>query len=137
MIISVVIVNAKVKKVFDDQGSSADIIFRDAFNKFEVTNSDLQTYKEELIRFFEEKVHLDGYVTLHLTLGTRPKTRIVKVNFLVVDCPLAYNVILRRPILNKIGAVISTTCLVMKFFTDQGKIATIKIDQAVAQWCYI
>ena len=64
IIISVVMVNAKVKKVFMDQGSVADIIFRDAFNKLGLKNSDLQSYKEELISFSRENVNLDGFITL-------------------------------------------------------------------------
>ena len=135
MIISVMMVNADLKRVFVDQGSSIDIIFRDAFDKFGLTNSDLQTYKE-LLSFSEEKVHPNGYVTFYLILGTRPTTRTVKVDFLVVDCPSAYNVILGRPILNKIEAVISIACLTMKFFTNKGEITMIRMNQAMTRRCY-
>ena len=44
--------------------------------------------------------------------------------------------ILGRPTLNKIGAVISTTCLTMKFFTDKGEIIAVKADQVTARRCY-
>lgn len=132
MIILAIMVNAKVKKVFVDQGSFVDIIFQEAFDNLGLKNFDLQTYKEELIGFSGKKVHPDRYVTLHLTLGTRPQTWTVKVDFLVVDHPSAYNVILGRPTLNKIGAIISTTCLTMKFFTDNGEIAIMKVDQVVS-----
>ena len=136
MIISAAMVNAEVKRVFADQGSLVDIIFRDAFSKLGLKNSNLQSYKKELIGFSGEKVYLNGYVTLHLTLGTRPRTRIVKVDFLVVDSPSAYNVILERPTLNKIRVIISTAYLTMKFFTEYGAIMTVKIDQAVGRRCY-
>ena len=111
MVISAAMVNVEVKRVFIDQGSSADILFRDAFDKLGLNDVDLQMQKEELISFSEEKVHPQGFITLHLTLGSRPKTRTIKVNFLVVDCPSAYNVILGRLTLNKIGAVISIASL--------------------------
>ena len=39
MIISAVIVNAEVKRVFVNQGSSAGIIFQDAFDKLGLKNS--------------------------------------------------------------------------------------------------
>ena len=74
MIISAKMVNAEVKRVFIDQGSSADIIFRDAFDKLELTNFDLQSYKEELVRFSGEKVYPNEFTTFHVTLGSRPKT---------------------------------------------------------------
>ena len=136
MVILAVMVNAEVKLVFIDQGSFADIIFLDAFDKLKLKNFDLHTYKEELISFSKEKVYLERYITLQLNLGTRLKTRPIKIEFLVVDCPSTYNVILRRSTLNKIGAIISTTCLMMKFFTNKGEIAMIRADQAVARLCY-
>ena len=113
-----------------------DIIFQDAFDKLILKNFDLQTYKEELIRFFGEKVHLGGYVTLHLTLGSQPQIWIVKVDCLVVDYPSAYNVILGSPTLNKIGAIIFMACLIIKFFTNNREIAIVRADQAVAHQCY-
>ena len=81
-------------------------------------------------------MHSEGFVTLHLTLGSRPKTRTVKVIFLVVDCRSAYNVILGRLTLNKIGVVISMTSLTTKFFTDKGEIAIVKADQVAVRRCY-
>lgn len=41
MIISAIMVNAEVKRVFVNQGSSTDIIFRDAFDKLKLKNSDI------------------------------------------------------------------------------------------------
>ena len=76
MVISAAMVNAKVKRVFVDQENSADILFRDAFDKLGLNNANLQMHKEELIGFSREKVHPQGFVTLHLTLGSRPKPRL-------------------------------------------------------------
>lgn len=71
-----------------------------------------------------------------LDIGTRPCTGTVKDDFLVADRPSAYNVILSGLTLNKVQAIISTTCLTIKFFTDNGEIATVKADQVVAHHCY-
>ena len=136
MVISAKMVNAEVKQVFIDQGSSANIIFRDAFNKLRLKNSDLQSYKKELMDFSGEKVYPYVFVTLHVTLGIRPKTLTVKVDFFVVDYPSTYNVILGRPTLNKIEAIVSRACLTMKFLTDDREIATIRADQITARRCY-
>ena len=135
MIISAVIVNAEVERFFVDQKSSAYIIFQDTFDKLGLKNFDLQAYEEELIEFSNVKVHPDGYVTFHLTLRTQPRTLTVKLDFLVVDCPSAYNVILGRLTLNKIEGIISTACLAMKFFTNKGEIAIVKANQAVDHRC--
>ena len=69
-------------------------------------------------------------------MGSRPKTRTIKVDFLVVNCPSTYIVILGRPTMNKIGAIVSTTCLTMKFFADNGEIANVRVDQAETRRCY-
>ena len=74
IVISTVMVNAEVKRVLVDRGSSVDIIFLDAFNKLALRNSNLQTYKEELIGFYRDKIYLDEYIMAHLTLLTQPKT---------------------------------------------------------------
>ena len=83
----------------------------------------MQTYKKELIGFSGKKVHPGGFVNLYLTLGTRPRTLIIRVDFLMIDCLTTYNDILGRLNLNKIRAIVSTTCLTMKFFTDKREIA--------------
>ena len=106
------------------------------FEKLRLKNSDLQSYKEELIGFSGEKVYLDEFVTLHVTLGNRPRTRTIKVDFLVVNCPSAYNVILGCLTLNKISSIISATYLTIKFFTDNGEIATVRADQVATHKCY-
>ena len=41
MVISVAIINAEVKHILVDQGNSADILFRDAFDKLGLANSNL------------------------------------------------------------------------------------------------
>ena len=58
-----------------------------------------------------------------------------QVDFLVVDCPSSYNVIIGRPTLNKWKAVTSTYCLKVKFPTDNG-ISEVKGDQVLARECY-
>ena len=128
MVILAVMMNAEVKIVFIDQGSSADIIFKVAFNKLGLKNFELQSYPEELIGFLGEKVHPDGFITLHLMLSTKTLTRTIKVDFLVVDYPLAYNVIIGRPTWNKVDVVISTSLLMMKFITDEGRVGMVKAD---------
>ena len=57
------------------------------------------------------------------------------VNSIVVESPSAYNVILGRPSLNRIRAVVSTHALAVKFPTPQGT-GTLKGDQVVARSCY-
>ena len=57
------------------------------------------------------------------------------VDFLVVDRPSAYNVIICRPALNKWRVVTSTYHLMMKFLTKEG-VGEVKGDQVTARRCY-
>ena len=74
-------------------------------------------------------------MTLTVTVGTYPRQLTRQLDFLVVDCPSSYNVIIRRPTLNKWKAVTSTYCLKVKFPTDSG-VSEVKEDQVLARECY-
>ena len=52
-----------------------------------------------------------------------------------MDCPSSYNVIIRRPTLNKWKAATSTYYQKMKFPTDDG-VGEVKGDQVLARECY-
>ena len=58
-----------------------------------------------------------------------------QLDFLVVDCPSSYNVIIGRPTLSKWKAATSTYCLKVKFLTDNG-VGKVKGDQVLARECY-
>ena len=58
-----------------------------------------------------------------------------QLDFLVVDCPSSYNVIIRRPTFNKWKAATSTYCLKVNFPTDNG-VDKVKGDQVLTRECY-
>ena len=74
-------------------------------------------------------------MTLTVTVGTQPRQLTRQLDFLVVDCPSSYNVIIGRPILNRWKAATSTYCLKVKFPTDNG-VGEVKGDQILARKCY-
>ena len=76
-----------------------------------------------------------GIVTLMVIAGSYPFQVTNKHNFLVVDSPSSYNVIIGRPTLNRWKAATSTYCLKVKFPTEQG-IREIRGDQVLARECY-
>jgi hypothetical protein len=87
------------------------------------------------VGFTGDKVRPSGVVSLTIEAGTYPKQVRASVEFLVVDCPSAYNVIIGRPTLNKLRAVTSTYHLLVRFPTEHG-IGELKGDQATARECY-
>ena len=84
------------------------------------------------VGFTRDKVRPSRVVSLVIEAGTYPKQVRTSVEFLVVDCPTAYNVIIGRPTLNKLRAVTSTYHLLVRFPKEHG-IGELKGDQATAK----
>ena len=72
---------------------------------------------------------------LTITVGTYPKQLTRQLDFLVVNCPSSYNVIIGRPTLNKWKAATSIYCLKVKFPMDNG-VGEVKGYQVLARECY-
>ncbi|XP_073121775.1 uncharacterized protein [Henckelia pumila] len=70
LIISATISNFWVKKILVDSGSSADIIFHDAFVKLGISHAQLTPVNTPLVGFSGEIVETLGEVTLPLSLGS-------------------------------------------------------------------
>ena len=68
-------------------------------------------------------------------MGTHPRQLTRQLDFLVVDCPSSYNVIIGRSTLNRWKSATSTYCLKVKFPTDNG-VGEVKGDQVLARECY-
>ena len=88
-----------------------------------------------LIKFSGDRVYPKGIVTLTITVGAQPRQLTRQLDFLVVDCPSSYNVIIGRPTLNRWKAATSTYCLKVKFSTDN-RVGEIKGYQILARECY-
>ena len=89
-----------------------------------------------LMGFTGDRVCSIGIITLPITVGTYPKTVSKTIDFLIVNCPSAYNAIIRRPTLNRLRAVTSTYYFLIKFLTEHG-IGEIRGDQVAARECYL
>ena len=59
------------------------------------------------------------------------------IDFLVVDAPSAYNAILGRGTLNAIGAVVSTSHLMMKFIPTEAGVGVESGQHKMARECYL
>ena len=91
-----------------DTGSFADVLYLDAFKKLDLTNEDLTPMMSTLTGFTEDSISPLGTTTLPVTIGEEPRAKTTMTTFMVVDLPSAYNVILGRPTLNKLKAMVST-----------------------------
>ncbi|XP_068476604.1 uncharacterized protein [Phaseolus vulgaris] len=136
VVISVVTFGRRVHRVLIDQGSSADVMFWLTFNKLQLLPNQLRPYDGCLYGFARDQVEVRGHVELRTTFTYDTTSRTVSIRYLVINAPSAYNILLGRPALNRIGAVASTRHMKMKLPSLEGAITTIKSDQKAAKKCY-
>ncbi|XP_058078135.1 uncharacterized protein LOC131226481 [Magnolia sinica] len=129
------IANRKVYRILLDIGSLADILYFEAFDKIEIDRSHLPPIQTLLRGFVGDKVIFKGVIPLRVIAREGQNQVTLMVDFLVVNCPSTYNVILRRPSLNSMMAVVSTYHLMMKLPTIGG-VSYLRGDQCEARHCY-
>lgn len=115
-----VIANYRTKRILIDNGSSADILYLSAFEHMEIGKDKLQPTVVPLVEFTGDKLYPAGVIKLLVTARASPRQVTKTVDFLVVDCSSTYNVIISRPMLNKLKVITSTYHLLMYFLTKEG-----------------
>ncbi|GAV73703.1 LOW QUALITY PROTEIN: hypothetical protein CFOL_v3_17186, partial [Cephalotus follicularis] len=92
-----------MKRILIDSGSSADILYKHAFDLLRIPADQLKPVKTPLVGFSGETIHPLGSINLSV-VGTDPRQTQVEMTFLVVDTPSPYNAIVGRPGLNLLEA---------------------------------
>ncbi|KAM2808647.1 hypothetical protein FF1_043863 [Malus domestica] len=110
-------------------------MFVEAFRALNVAEHLLNHSISPLISFSGDIVQPIRSIHLPFTISTCSYTATITTNFLVVDCPTAYNVIFGRTCINDLKAMVSTYMLLMKFPTLYGN-GYIRGDQLSAWSCY-
>ena len=115
LVVQLKIATTMVQRVLVDTGSSVDIITLECFKKLQYSEKDLEAIGTPLIGFGGQP-HLPSRMKrMSVRIGEKDNSRTVDVNFLVVDIPMAYNVIVGRPTLKMVKAVIAPYLLLMQF----------------------
>ena len=78
---------------------------------------------------------VEGAITLPMTVGTEPYQTTMKLTFLDVKVPFAYNAILRHLGLNAFRVMVSTYHLLVMFLTPRG-VGKIRRNQLLARQYY-
>ncbi|XP_020207927.1 uncharacterized protein LOC109792885 [Cajanus cajan] len=138
MVISVEMHNCIVKKTLVDQGSSADILYWNTFKQLGIPEESLEPYHEPLVGFSGERVMTRGCIDLYTRFGFDQKSsREIKIRYIVVHANTSYNILLGRPSINALGAIVSTPHLCMKFPSREGQVITVHADQKMERECYL
>ena len=135
LVIMLTIEGFNTKKILVDNGSFVDIIYLPMFQKLKLDPRRLHPFDSPFVSFSGDMVYPMGIVTLTMTVETYLVQLTRQLDFLVVDCPSSYNVIIGRPTLNKWRVATSTYCLKVKLPTNNG-FGEVKGDQILARECY-
>ncbi|GAV90718.1 LOW QUALITY PROTEIN: hypothetical protein CFOL_v3_34122, partial [Cephalotus follicularis] len=93
-----------MKRILIDSVSSANILYKHAFDQLRIPVDQLKPVKTPLVGFIGETIHPLGSINLSVVAGTAPCQTQVEMTFLVVDTPSPYNAIVGRPGLNLLEA---------------------------------
>ncbi|RRT74585.1 hypothetical protein B296_00014715 [Ensete ventricosum] len=90
LVVTVRIANAYVRCIMIDIGSSADILYLDAFHKLGMTNRDLAPMTSTLTEFTGDAITPVGITTLPMTFGDEPRTKTLMIEHLEVADALTW-----------------------------------------------
>ncbi|RDX67679.1 hypothetical protein CR513_53410, partial [Mucuna pruriens] len=135
MVISVVVAEYKVEKVLIDQGSSANILYWSTYMRMGLKPINMEPCTGKLYGFASKQVEIRGAVELETTFGEGNHTRTISILYTIVDVEASYNIIMGRSTLNKLGVVVSTYHLCMKY-PMRKEVGRVWADHRVARRCY-
>lgn len=115
MVITIATTDYRVKRVLIDQGSSSDVLLWETFERLGLDADQIKPFNGSLVSFSGEQVEVRGYVDLKTTIGEGRNAKTLRVRYMLVTARSSYNIILGRPSLNKLGAVVSTLHLTMRY----------------------
>ena len=121
-----------MKKVMVDQGSAAKIMYPDLYKGLNLKAEDLTPYSFPLVSFEGKVIIPKGQVKLPVQTGSK----VVEVDFIVVDAYSPYTAIVAKPWLHTLGAVSSTLHQKVKY-PSEGQIKEILEDQSLARQCLV
>lgn len=115
-----------VKRVLNDLGSSADILFWSTFQGLEKDPHNIGSFQGFLIDLSGKQVQVNGYFTVKTKIWFRGERQDQEVKYIILDATSPYNIILGRLALYLVGEVQSTHHLNLKYPLPNGHMSTVK-----------
>ncbi|XP_072060377.1 uncharacterized protein [Arachis hypogaea] len=100
VVITMVLANAHLHRTLVDQGSSADILCKPAFDKLGLDEKELRAYPDTLYGLGDTPIKPLGFIPLNTTFGKGEKSKTLSIDFIVVDMGSVYNALIGRTTLN-------------------------------------
>ena len=120
------------KRVLVDQTSAVKIMYPDLYKGLNLKFEDLMAYDSPLVSFEGKTVIPKGQIRLPIQTGSK----IVEVDFIMVDSYSPYTAIVARPWLHALGAVSSTLHQKVKY-PSEGQVKEILESQSMARQCIV
>ncbi|XP_071739976.1 uncharacterized protein [Rutidosis leptorrhynchoides] len=121
VVISVVIANRNITRIYTDTGSEEDILYLHCFKVYPFSVKDRLRYTNlKIAGITGESMRVVGKVKLDVTLGIHPLVRTEIVDFTVLDGRSRFNALFGRRTLRKFGAITSTPHAELHFPTPNG-----------------
>lgn len=136
MVIKVQIQNWDVKHILVDPGSSANVIYWEAFKGMNFDVTELLPFTSSLVGFSGEPTHVLGHLPMITTFGNGESEKSVLVKYLIVNATSPFNIIIGKSSFNALEATLSTLYLTLKYPLKDGRIGIIKRDQEITRKCY-
>ena len=132
LVITLRIGNYDVKRVLVDQGSFAEVMYQELFEKLGLGKSDLAEFGSPVFGFSGESIIPLGKMTLLVLTGPIN----LQTEFIVIQAPSPYNAIMGRSWLHRMRAIPSTLHQKLRFPTKDG-VMEINGDQVAAKQCVL
>ncbi|KAK2999905.1 hypothetical protein RJ639_023671 [Escallonia herrerae] len=127
LVITIKAGNFDVKRVLIDNGSSAEILFHDAFEKMNIPTDRLRKMDTPLYGFSNHLVAVEGIIALPVAIGTPPAQTNFMLDFVVVKVPSAYNAILKS--FEELKAHLSSPPLLSKSFPREDLLIYLSVTE--------
>ncbi|KAH1142938.1 hypothetical protein GYH30_033587 [Glycine max] len=137
MVVTIVLVGWIVQRTLIDQGSSTKILYWSIFEKLDVSHDLIKPHEKFVIGFVGKQVYARGKINLLTTFDSSKLSQSLTVPYVLVDANTSCNVLLSRPTLIKLRAIISIPHLAMKYPSSIGEIVTVKAYHIDACECYV